>query len=132
MALRPLYMILKSADRDSLQIASTTASLAAVSERPVHVFVSMGALRVFNKNGAGNERYGDSPLNASFCEKNVPDPIETFRQGKTLGNMTIWACAMVLDVLDWDESHLVEGLFDGQTGLAKFLSNAEEGDLIAV
>jgi len=34
--------------------------------------------------------------------------------------------------LGWEESHLVEDLFDGQMGLTKFLSDAEEGQLIAM
>ncbi len=132
MASVPLYIMLSSADRDTLQLVSMIASVAAVSERPVHVFVSMGAIKVFEKSVTGNERYADSPLNAQFCSKNTPDPVEMFGQGKMLGDMTMWACSMVLDVLGWDESNLVEGLFDGQMGLTKFLSDAEEGQLISM
>jgi len=132
MATLPLYIILSSADRDKLQLASMIASVAAVSERPVHVFVSMGAIKVFDKSANGNDRYGDSAFNAELCDKNAPDPIEMFSQGKMLGDMTMWACSMVLDVLGWDESHLVEDLFDGQMGLTKFLSDAEEGQLMSM
>ena len=126
MAALPLFIMLSSADRDKLQLASMIASVAAVSERPVHVFVSMGAIKVFDKNASGNDRYGDSAFNAELCDKNAPDPI------KMLGDMTMWACSMVLDVLGWEESHLIEDLFDGQMGLTKFLSDAEEGQLIAM
>lgn len=132
MATLPLYIVLSSADRDKLQLASMIASVAAVSERPVHVFVSMGAIKVFDKSASGNDRYGDSAFNTELCEKNAPDPIEMFSQGKMLGDMTMWACSMVLDVLGWDESNLVEGLFDGQMGLTKYLSDAEEGQLMTL
>jgi len=132
MACTPLYLMLSSDDRDTLQLASMVASVAAVSERPVHVFVSMGAIKVFWKEVSGNNRYGDSPLNAHFCAKKAPDPVEMLAQGKMLGEMTVWACSMVLDVLGWDESDLVEGLFDGQMGLTKFLSEAEQGQLISM
>lgn len=132
MATLPLYIILSSADRDKMQLASMIASVAAVSERPVHLFVSMGAIKVFDKNASGNDRYTDSAFNAELCERNAPDPIEMFSQGKMLGEMTVWACSMVLDVLGWDESNLVDGLFDGQMGLTKYLSDAEDGQLITL
>ena len=41
-------------------------------------------------------------------------------------------CSMALDVLEWEEDELVEGLFDGCLGLTKFLSDAEEGELITL
>ncbi|MBF0247797.1 MAG: hypothetical protein HQL36_06965 [Alphaproteobacteria bacterium] len=126
----PLYIILSSLDRDKMQLASMIASVGAVSDRAVHIFVSMGAIKAFDKTLSGNERYGDSPMNAVFCERNAPDPIEMFTQGKMLGDMTLWACSMVLDVLEWGEDRLVEGLFDGQMGLTKFLSDAESGQLL--
>lgn len=132
MATLPLYIVLSSADRDKMQLASMIASVAAVSERPVHVFVSMGAIKAFDKNASGNDRYGDSAFNAELCEKNAPDPIEMFGQGKMLGEMSMWACSMVLDVLGWDESQLVDDLFDGQMGLTKFLSDAETGQLMSL
>jgi peroxiredoxin family protein len=132
MATQPLYIVLSSADRDKMQLASMIASVAAVSERPVHVFVSMGAIKAFDKAINGNDRYDDSPLNAELCEKNAPDPIEMFAQGKMLGDMTVWACSMVLDILGWDESNLVDDLFDGQMGLTKYLSDAEDGQLMTL
>ena len=66
-----------------------------------------------------------------LCDKNAPDPVEVFSQGKMLGDMTVWACSMVLDVLGWSEDNLVEDLFDGQLGLTKFLSDAESGQLMS-
>lgn len=132
MATPPLFIMLSSVDRDKLQLASMIASVAAVSERPVQVFVSMGAIKVFAKTASGNERYGDSAFNAELCEKKAPDPIDMFGQGKMLGDMKVWACSMVLDVLGWEESDLVDDLFDGQMGLTKFLSDAEEGQLLSM
>lgn len=132
MATPPLYIMLSSNDRDKMQLASMIASVAAVSERSVHVFVSMGAIKAFDKTASGNARYGDSTLNAELCDKNAPDPVELFAQGKMLGDMSMWVCSMVLDVLDWDTSHLVEDLFDGQMGLTKFLSEAETGQLVSL
>ena len=132
MATPPLYILLCSADRDKLQMGSMLASVAAVSERPVHVFVSMGAIKAFDKTLDGPARYTEGPFTKELTEKNAPDPVELFGQGKMLGDMTVHACSMVLDVLGWEEDNLVEDLFDGQMGLTKFLSDAEEGQLITL
>lgn len=126
----PLYILLSSADRDKIQIAAMLASVGAVSDRAVHVFVSMGAIKVFAKATPDAERYGDSPFKKELEEKNAPDPITLFGQGKMLGEMSMYACSMVMDVLGWEESDLVDDLFDGLLGLTKFLSDAEEGQLI--
>lgn len=132
MATQPLHILLCSAERDKLQMASMLASVAAVSERPVHVFVSMGAIKAFDKTLSGTDRYETGPFTAELTEKNAPDPVELFGQGKMLGDMTMHACSMVLDVLGWEEDRLTEDLFDGQMGLTKFLSDAENGQLITL
>jgi peroxiredoxin family protein len=113
-------------------MASMMASIAAVSERPVHVFVSMGAIKAFDNTLEGAARYSEGPFTRELTEKNAPDPVELFGQGKMLGEMTMHACSMVLDVLGWEEDRLTEDLFDGQMGLTKFLSDAEEGQLITL
>ena len=132
MATQPLYILLCSADRDKLQMASMLASVAAVSERPVHVFVSMGAIKAFDKTLDGAARYAEGPFTQELTEKNAPDPVVLFGQGKMLGDMSMHACSMVLDVLGWEEDRLTEDLFDGQMGLTKFLSDAEDGQLITL
>ncbi|MFC1674191.1 hypothetical protein ACFL12_08715 [Pseudomonadota bacterium] len=127
-----LYILLCSQERDKLQMGSMLASVAAVSERPVHVFVSMGAIKAFDKSVEGVARYTEGSFSAELTDKNAPDPVELFGQGKMLGDMTMHACSMVLDVLGWEEDQLTEDLFDGQMGLTKFLSDAEEGQLITL
>jgi len=126
----PLFILLCSEDREKIQLASMTASIAAVSDRPVEVFVSMGAVDVFAKNPAGGERYRGGAFAETLKAKKAPDPIELFGQGKMLGEMKMWACSMVLDVNGWSLDDLVDDLFDGAAGLTKFLSDAEAGQLV--
>lgn len=132
MASQPLYILLCSAERDKLQMAAMIASVAAVSDRQVHLFVSMGAIKAFDKTLAPAVRYATGPFTKELTEKKAPDPVELLGQGKMLGEMTVHACSMVLDVLGWEEDRLTEDLFDGQMGLTKFLSDAEEGQLITL
>ncbi|TCS60624.1 DsrE/DsrF/DrsH-like family protein [Varunaivibrio sulfuroxidans] len=133
MATLPLYILLCSAERERVQMAAMVASIAAVSERPVHVFVSMGAIEVFAKDRKGAARYAEqAPFSQTLGKKQVPDPIDLFGQGKMLGEIGMHACSMVMDVLGWDDDALTDGLFDGQMGLTKFLSDAETGQLMTL
>ncbi len=130
MGVPPLFILLCSEQHEKIQLASMTASVAAVSERPVEVFVSMGAVAVFAKTPPGGERYHGSAFSDTLKAKNAPDALELFGQGKMLGDMKMWVCAMVLDVNGWSLDDLADDLFDGAAGLTKFLADAEAGELV--
>lgn len=132
MATKALYILLCSGEHEKIQMAAMTASVAAVSDRPVHVFVSMNAILAFQKGKAPADRYTGGHFSKLFMEKNVPDAVDLFGQGKMLGDMKVWACSMVLDLMHWDVSDLTEDLFDGPMGLTKFLADAESGDLLSL
>lgn len=129
----PLYILLCSGEHEKIQMAAMMASVGAVSDRKVHVFVSMNAILTFEKSRTTDkERYSGGIISKVMLEKKVPDAIELFGQGKELGDLTIQACSMVMDINGWDLDHLVEGLFDGMQGLTSFLSDAEAGQLITL
>lgn len=133
MASKPLFIMLCSGEHEKIQLAAMTASVAAVSDTPVEVFVTMDAILAFQKGLTPEQRYRGGHFHELFMTHKVPDAIELFEQGKMLGEMKIWACAMVLDLKHWDtDKDLVEGLFDGPAGLAKFLCDAEQGELITI
>jgi peroxiredoxin family protein len=129
---QPLYILLCSGEHEKLQMAAMMASVGAVSERPVEVFVSMNAMLAFAKNAPAEGRYKGGAFSTLLKDKRAPDAVALFGQGKDLGDMKMWACSMALDVLGWEESQLVEGLFDGALGLTKFLSDAENGQFVTL
>ncbi|OAN52912.1 hypothetical protein A6A04_15460 [Paramagnetospirillum marisnigri] len=133
MSPKPLYIMLCSAEHEKIQLAAMIASVAAVSDRPVEVFVTMNALLPFERGKSPAERYHGGHFHDLFMTKNVPDAIDLFGQGKMLGEMKMWACSLVLDLQHWEcDTHLTEDLFDGPMGLAKFLADAESGELITI
>ena len=132
MAFQPLYILLCSGEHEKIQMAAMMASVAAVSERPVEVFVSMNAIRAFAKDAAPDTRYHGGAFSKLLKERHAPDPIHLLRQGKELGDLKIWACSMALDVQSWEPAHLVEDLFEGPLGLTKFLSDAETGQFVTL
>ena len=129
---QPLYVLLCSGEREKLQMAAMMASVGAVSERPVEVFVSMNAILAFAKNAPNEERHLGGRFSQLLSEKKAPEPLALLRQGKELGELKLWACSMALDLLGWNMEHLEDELFDGTLGLTKFLSDAEAGQLVTL
>ena len=120
--------MLCSGDHVKIQMAAMSASVAAVSERPVEVFVSMNAMNVFKKD-VSDVRYHGGDYSHIMKERGAPDAIELLQQGKMLGDMKIYACSMSLDVAQIGLDALVEEIFDDIGGLTTFLSDAEKGQL---
>jgi peroxiredoxin family protein len=132
MASNPLFVLLCSGEHEKLQMAAMIASIGAVSDRPVQVFVSMNASLAFAKDAPADKRYQGGAFSKLLKEKHAPDALKLFHQGKELGDLKMWICSMALDVQGWEMSHLVDGLFDGALGLTKFLSDAENGQFITL
>jgi peroxiredoxin family protein len=127
-----LYILLCSGEHEKIQMAAMMASVAAVSERPVEVFVSMNALLAFAKNVSADVRYQGGAYSKLLKEKKAPDAINLFRQGRELGDLKLWACSMALDVQGWELDRLEQDLFADALGLTKFLSDAETGQFVTL
>jgi peroxiredoxin family protein len=133
MAPKSLYIMLCSGEHEKIQLAAMVASVAAVSDRPVEVFVTMNALLAFERGKSAAERYAGGHFHDLFMANKVPDAVDLFGQGKDLGDLKMWACSMVLDLKGWEaHTHLTEGLFDGPAGLTQFLGDAESGELVTI
>ena len=127
-----LYILLCSGEHEKLQMAAMVASVGAVSDRPVEVFVSMNALALFARDEPPEGRYHGGAFSRLMRQKGAPDALNLLRQGKDLGELKIWACSMALDLYGWEIDDLVDDMFDGPLGLTKFLSDAESGQLITL
>lgn len=132
MSTKPLFLLLCSGEHEKIQMAAMMASVAAVSERPVQAFISMNAILAFRKGQSPDERYHGGAFSKLMRDKKAPDAVGLFEQGKALGDLSVYACSMALDVAGLEISDLVDDLFDGPLGLTKFLSDAESGDLIVL
>ena len=132
MASSPLYILLCSGEHEKIQMAAMIASVGAVSERSVEVFVSMNAILAFAKGKTADQRYRGGAFSLALKEKRAPDALTLFGQGKELGDLKMWACSMALDVQGWEMDALEDGLFDGPLGLTKFLSDAENGQFVTL
>ena len=132
MTTKPLSILLCSGSHEKIQMAAMMASIAAVSDRRASIFVSMNAIYSFLAQPASSERYSGDEFSKLMLQKGVPDAIDLFKQGKELGELSIFVCSMALDVTEFDIDDMIPGLFDDVIGLTKFLSDAEEAQLVVI
>jgi peroxiredoxin family protein len=132
MTSQPLFILLCSGEHEKIQMAAMLASIGAVSDRPVQVFVSMNALFAFDRDAPAEKRYKGGEFSSLLGTKGAPDALQLFEQGKMLGDLKMYVCSMALDITGWTEDRLVEGLFDDSLGLTKFLSDAEGGQFVTI
>ena len=97
MASNALYILLCSGEHEKIQMAAMMASVAAVSERSVEVFVSMNAMLAFARDVPAGRRYSGGRFSELLRSKHAPDSLAIFRQGKELGDLKMWACSMALE-----------------------------------
>jgi peroxiredoxin family protein len=124
-----LHIVCVSGVREKLQMAAMIASVAAASGTPVSVFFSMNALAYFvNGNSA------DAPTEGEFGKlmannKGVPPFRQLFRMAAELGDAKLLPCSMALDLMQVADD-AIDPAFGSPTGLTKFLSDAEDGQLL--
>lgn len=110
-------------------MAAMIASVAAASGDAVTVFFSMNALAYFVKGHAA-----DAPVEGAFGtllaqKKGVPPFKQLFQQAAELGDAKLLPCSMAIDLMKISEDDL-DPEFGPPTGLTRFLSHSEGGELL--
>lgn len=123
-----ISIICVSGTREKLQMAAMIASVAAAIGDEVSVFLSMNALPYFVK-GHAVDAPAEGELGVLMAQKGVPPFRQLFKQAVELGDAKLLPCSMALDLMKItkDELDPEVGL---PTGLTRFLSDAEGGQLL--
>lgn len=131
-----LSIVLFSGTQDKLHAAGTIAAGAAAMGRPVNVLLMYWALdafradRITNHHGLAYD--ADRPRANEPVEALADIPwLETFRQAKELGEVSVLACSGSLTTLGIDSSAL-DPLVDSSGGIATFLMSAEGGQILFI
>lgn len=124
-----ISIIVVSGERERLQMAAMTASVAAVSGDEVTVFLSMNSLRYFYKN-APEAPPAEGPFGRLLEEKRAPGFKQLFKSAAELGDAKIYPCSMAVDVLGAKPQEL-EPWLGPPLGLTKFLSEAQGGQVLS-
>ena len=131
-----LSIVLFSGTEDKLHAAGTIAAGAAAMGRPVNILLMYWALDAFRADRIEN----DHGLAYDAARPRFNEPVgrmadipwlETFRQAKEIGEVTILACSGSLQVLGIDVSSM-DPLVDSSGGIATFLMAAEGGQILFI
>jgi peroxiredoxin family protein len=122
-----IHIVCVSGTREKLQMAAMIASVAAASGDEVTVFFSMNSLPYFVK-GHSESAPVEGEVGA-LMQKGVPPFKQLFKQAAELGDAKLLPCSMAIDLLKIPDGGL-EAEFGPPTGLTRFLSDAEGGQLL--
>jgi peroxiredoxin family protein len=123
-----IHIVCVSGTREKLQMAAMIASVAAATGDEVTVFFSMNALQYFIK-GHSEDAPTEGEFGTLLADKGVPPFKQLFIQAAELGDAKLLPCSMAVDVLKIEKEELDPEL-GPPTGLTRFLSDAEGGQLL--
>ncbi len=124
-----LSIVCVAGTRERLQMAAMVASVAAATGAEVRVFLSMNALGYFVR-GWSDEAPAEGPMGDLLAREGVPPFKQLFQQAAELGDAKILPCSMAMDILRLEKEQL-EPPLGPPTGLTRFLSDAEGGQMLA-
>ena len=129
MSARQIHIVCVSGTREKLQMAAMIASVSAACGDEVTVFFSMNALNYFIK-GNTDTPPAEGEFGALMDKQGVPPFKQLFNQAAELGDAKLLPCSMAIDLLELAEDDL-DPDFGPPTGLTRFLSDAEGGQLLS-
>jgi len=127
-------VVLASEEFERVQAVSMIASVAASSDVPVEVFVTMNGLNAFETETVENMDFeGGRVAEAMLAAEDNQSPLftEQLEKAKAIGPLSVYACEMAMDVLDNDIEDYVD-VFDDTLGVSGFLNRAQDKQIIFV
>jgi peroxiredoxin family protein len=127
-------IVLASRELARVQAVGTVASVAAASDVPVEVFVTMDGLLAFEEDTVESGDFDVGPVGRRMLtaeDVDVPLFTEGLRRAKEMGSLELYACEMAMDLLDRDLDDYVD-VFDGSLGVAGFLNRAADKQVLFV
>lgn len=128
-----MSLIVFSGTVDKLMAASILTTGAAAMGMEVEVFLTTWGIEAFRKGSYQTntkiskdfEEYA-SIMMEQMMQKQAPSWMDNFKGAKEIGNVTIYACSMTMELFGIKQEDL-ESIVDDVTGVATFVERASEG-----
>lgn len=129
------YAIVISTDEfEKITAASVISSIAAASDIPVEIFVTMNGLQAFERETVETKDFNTGALGEAMLQNEdaeVPLFTEQFEDAKAIGDMNLYACTMAMDMWGKTLDDYVD-LFDDELGVSGFLNKAADKQVIFI
>lgn len=129
-------IILHSGTVDRLAGAANLVAGTAARGGSAFLFVTFWALRAFARDrpampfgGAGET--DPQELERAFGAAPIPDWMEILRQAKEIGDVTIFACSQVMEILGMSSDDL-DPIVDGVIGVSGMLRKVDDAHLLFI
>ncbi len=131
-------IVLFSGTVDKIMAAVTMAVGAAAVGKQVTIFLTFWGLMAFRKDDwKTNRRFSKDfedyagPAMEMMQAKHVPPWMDTLRSAMEMGNITIKACSMTMDLFDMKLEHF-EPVVSEVTGVVAFIADSEGGTTLFI
>ena len=127
-------VVLASEEIERVQAVSMIASVAASSDIPVEVFVTMNGLNAFETAAIEEMDFkGGRVAEAMLSAEDVSVPLftEQMEKAKAIGPLSVYACELAMDLLGTDLDDYAD-VFDDTLGVSGFLNRAKDKQIIFV
>lgn len=126
-----LSVVLVSPELEKLHAAALMSSVAAASGMEVNVFATMGALNQFRRETVQKRAFVLTPVGERLLQKNVPLFHDLLAQGKELGDLHVYACAMAADLMEWKKEDLLD-IVEDVIGVNAFFNRSEGAQIVTM
>lgn len=126
-----MSIILISPELEKLHAGSLVGSVAAAAGMTVSVFVTMGALKGFRKVNVEAKNFDHGELGQAMLEKNLPLFYNLLEDGKDVGDLQVYACAMAMDLMGWEKDDMLD-ILDDVIGITAFLNMSQGSQVIVM
>lgn len=129
------YAIVVATDElEKLTAVSIIGSVAAASDIPVDVFVTMNGLLAFERETVKSGDFNAGPVGHAMMNSEageVPLFTDQLQDAKEIGSLSVYACSMAMDMMGQTLDDYVD-VFDEELGVAGFLNRAADKQVIFV
>jgi peroxiredoxin family protein len=127
-----LAIILQSGELEKLHAGALVGSVAAMSGMQVNFFVTMNALENFLKTTVEQKKFTVGTVGQEMLNKKIPLFYDLILEGKELGEVKVYGCALAMDLVGWKIEDMVDGVFDDVIGVTAFLVMAQHAQVITM
>lgn len=128
---KTMSIVLASGTMDKIMAAGVIASGAVADGVDVNIFVTFWGLLKFRKNDNSINKlsYDGSEMSdivmKKMSEKHIQGGIEMLRNAKEIGNVHVYGCALMSDVMDIKKDDL-DPIVEDIIGVGQFVSMTED------
>lgn len=126
-----LSLVLMSPDMEKIHAGALMGSIAAASGMEVNFFVTMDALKMFLKDTVSKMDFKLGEVGSKLMEKNVDPFFKMIEDAKEMGELKVYACSLVVDVMGWKKEDMLD-IVDDIVGVTAFFGMAEGGQIMVL